>query len=266
MSDRKGSSQSAKSPLNPPPSVNALPPIERKSGKVIISGIGVERVSRLPKLTTTLPQQILDPRSEVLAMPGLVPLDIETLETTDKSASLDHLIFAGSKVARDKRIITKEGTNYVPLFLAAWMAQTSEQTLRNWIDKGVKFNRRPIQTYISPATSEIYISEPSLRSVAERFVKWPSKEPAGAVTLGETEDQTGFLGLPDAARMVGKSKRTMWLWATQGKAPTAKPLDVIQCTVSDHFYIRQKDIAHLQTLERPTGLKPGPKPRNSPHP
>jgi hypothetical protein len=189
-----------------------------------------------------------------------------TLDLQAESTNLGHLVSAGNKVARDKRIIAKDGVNYVPLFLAAWLAQTSETTLRSWIDRRTKFSRRPIQTYVSPATSELYVSEQSVKSMAERFVRWPSKEPTGPITLGETEDQTGFLGLPDAARIIGVSKRTMWLWATQGKSPTTKPLDVIQCTTSDHFYIRQRDIAHLQNLERPGGLKRGPKPRNSPHP
>jgi hypothetical protein len=171
---------------------------------------------------------------------------------------------AGSKVASDKRIITRDGKKYVPLSLAAWMAQTSETTLRSWIDKRVEFDGKQIQTYISPATSEIYVSQGSLENLSKRFVKWPSNQPAGPITIGETHDESGFLGLPDAAKLVGVSSRTMWLWATQGKAPIDLPLTVVKCLTSDHFYIKERDVRCLQKVERPSGLKRGPKPRLSP--
>jgi hypothetical protein len=183
------------------------------------------------------------------------------------SVSIDPLVQVGSKVARDKRIITREGTKWVPLSLAAWLAQTSETTLRSWIEKPTtKFDGKPIQAYVSTATSETYISHESLERMAKRFVKWPSGEPAGTITVGETQDESGYLGLPDAARIVGVSSRTMWLWATQGKAPTDQPLAIVKCLTSDHLYISEGDVHRLQKLERPTGLKRGPKPRKSPHP
>jgi len=190
----------------------------------------------------------------------------EALAQAAASAILTPLVQVGEKVARDKRVLLKDGVQYVPLALAAWLAQTSETTLRTWIDKKAKFDKKVIQTYISPATTEIYIGQESLAKIAERFVKHPSNDPAGPVTIGETKDSNGYLGLPDAARSLGISSRTMWLWATQGKAPIQKDLDVIKCTTSDHFYINERDVRLLQKLERPKGLRRGPKPRSVSHP
>jgi hypothetical protein len=172
---------------------------------------------------------------------------------------------AENSVARDKRIITRDGVNYVPLFLAAWLAQASETTLRGWIDQRAKFDGKVVRTYTSPATLETYVSEESVGRMAARFVTWPSNKPAGVVNIGETNDKSGYLGLPSAARAIGVSSRTMWLWATQGKSPIQKDLAVIRCTTSDHFYIRQSDVESLKLLHRPKGLKRGPKPRSLSH-
>ena len=49
-------------------------------------------------------------------------------------------------------------------------------------------------------------------------------------------------------RILGVSKRTMWLWATQGKAPTARPLNVIKCPISEHLYIHEEDVQRLRAL------------------
>jgi hypothetical protein len=161
----------------------------------------------------------------------------------------------------DKSIITRGGVRYVPLLLAAWIAQASESTVRNWIDERIKFGDRAIRTHVS-LTKGLYVSEDSVKRMAERFVRWPSGRPSGRIRLGETDDQSGFIGTPDAARIVGVSSRTMWLWASQGKAPTKKSLDVIKCTTSDHFYVREKDVFELNALVPRTGLQRGRRPKS----
>jgi hypothetical protein len=77
------------------------------------------------------------------------------------------------------------------------------------------------------------------------------------VTLGETKDQSGYIGIAKAARTLGVDHHTMWLWTAHGTAPTPKALDVIKCTASDQFYIREKEVAGLKQLIPRSGLRPG---------
>ncbi len=218
--------------------------------------------------------RVLEPHFTPL--PGL-PLDwglpssveqaatIRPLETTPSQANVPAHVTVGAALVQDKSIITRGGDRYLPLPLAAWTAQASESALRNWIDHRVKFGGRSLRTHIS-LTKGVYVSEESVQRIASRFVNWPSNEPAGPVTLGETDDQSGFLAMSDAARIVGVSSRTMWLWASQGKAPTDKSLDVIKCTTSDHFYIREKDVFELNALVPRSGLQRGRRPKVSVEP
>ena len=149
---------------------------------------------------------------------------------------------------------------YVPFAVAAAAAQTTEKSLRDWIKKKIKFDGRPILTHRLRSTGKLYVSEESIARVANRFIKWPSREPAGAVTIGEAENQSGFLPISEAAGILGISGRTMWLWTTQGKAPTDKPLDVIKCTTSEYFYVREKDVNALKALIPRSGLQRGRRP------
>lgn len=185
--------------------------------------------------------------------------DSAPLEKTLGPANIPAHVNIGAVLVPEKSIITRGGVRYLPLPLAAWNAQASESSLRNWIDNRVKFAGRIIKTHLS-ITKGVYVSEESVQRMSERFIKWPSREPAGQVTLGETDDQSGFLGTSDAARIVGVSSRTMWLWASQGKAPTAKCLDVIKCTTSDYFYIREKDVFELRAGVPRSGLQRGRRP------
>jgi hypothetical protein len=163
---------------------------------------------------------------------------------------------------RDKSIITRNGKPYLPLSLAAAKAQADESTVRKWITNRVKFGGRAIDTY-SSLTKDIYVSEDSATKMAQRFVIWPSGKPAGIVVLGETDDQSGFLGLMDTARILKVGHHTIWLWVTQEKAPTGKPLDVIKCTVSDRLYVREKDIAELKRMIPRSGLSRGRRAREA---
>jgi hypothetical protein len=77
-------------------------------------------------------------------------------------------------------------------------------------------------------------------------------------------DQNGYIGIAKGARAIGVDHHTMWLWTTQGKAPTDKPLDVIKCTASDQFYIRQSDLAELKKHIPRSGLRRGRRPQPAP--
>lgn len=156
------------------------------------------------------------------------------------------------EMVKDRRIITVEGVRQFPIPLAVWIAQTTDATLRRWIRKAVSFNGEPLQCYVSPLTGELYMSEKSVGQLENRFIKWPSKEPAGPVTIGETRDASGYLVLSDAAKLIGVGSMTLWGWASKDKAPTniREPLDLVKCTLSDQFYLREKQARELGESRR----------------
>ena len=165
-------------------------------------------------------------------------------------------------VIRPDGTIVRDGVHYRPLSSGAQQAQTHAATLLGWIKHDTKFDGQPLQSYYLAPADKYFISEESIRRVANRFIKLPSNEPAGPVTLGETKDRSGFLGLPDAREILGISNRTMYLWATQkGKAPVGKPLDIIKCTGSGHLYIREKDVYDLKKRVPRSGLQRGRRPQ-----
>lgn len=163
----------------------------------------------------------------------------------------------GAKMLEDDRIITKGGDRYFPLSLAANFAQAPRTTLLTWIKAKVKFEGRSLKTYDSPTARKMYLAEESVERLARRFVKLPSKEPAGEVVIGETDDQTGYVGIAKAARAIGVDHHTVWLWITKGNAPTERPLDVIKCSASDQLYIHEKDVAAIKELVPRSGLRRG---------
>jgi hypothetical protein len=124
--------------------------------------------------------------------------------------------------------------------------------MRRWIKNAVAFNGAPLRCYVSPLTGELYMSEPSVEQLEKRFIKWPSKEPAGPVTIGETRDASGYLVLSDAAKLIGVSSLTLWGWASKDKAPTniREPLDLVKCSLSDQFYLREKQARELGESRR----------------
>jgi DNA-binding transcriptional LysR family regulator len=167
---------------------------------------------------------------------------------TNQPSDPSHIACVGQKMVEDKSIITRKGRRFIPLSLAAPLVQTPKSTLTAWLKK--KIQGQAIQTYTSPRTGAVYISEESVQLISNRFIKWPSEDPSGPVTLGETDDETGYLTLPESMRVLGVSKRTIWLWAKEGKASEGTPLDVIQCTVSHYRYIREKDVLALKSVLR----------------
>ncbi len=152
---------------------------------------------------------------------------------------------------------THNGVRYFPLAVAAPVAQAPVSTLRDWMKKKTKFDGRPLQTYYFAPADLYMISAESIERAANRFIKWPSEEPAGPVTLGETPDQSGYIRLTDAAHTLGIGHHTIWRWTTKGTAPTDEPLDVIKDPASDQLYIRQRDVSALKKLIPREGLRAG---------
>jgi hypothetical protein len=157
----------------------------------------------------------------------------------------------------EAKSFTHDGERYYPLSLAAPVIQAARTTLVQWINKKTKFDGRPLQTYYFAPANRHFISEESINRAANRFIRWPSEEPAGPVTLGEKRDQSGYVGLSDAARTLGVDHHTIWRWTTKGTAPTDRPLDVIKDPASDQLYILQKDLALLKKLVPRSGLHAG---------
>lgn len=196
--------------------------------------------------------QLFQPKSAGVsppASPSIAPPEIRT----DERRMLDF----------DKSFI-HDGVRYFPLSVAAPVIQAPRSTLMHWINKKTKFDGRPLETYYFAPANQYFISEDAIKRATQRFVKWPSQEPAGKVTLGDTDDKSGYIGLTDAARTVGVDHHTMWRWATKGTAPTEKPLDVIKCPASDQFYIREKDVSVLKKHVPRSGLHAGRRAHSTP--
>jgi hypothetical protein len=172
----------------------------------------------------------------------------------------------GRVMIEDDRILEKQGIRYFPIGLAAEVGQVPRTTLNSWISAKVKFQGRALETYDSPTARKTFLTEDSVQRLAQRFVQLPSKKPAGVVVLGETKEGDGYIGIATAARTLGVDHHTMWLWTTQGKTPTDEPLDVIKCAASDMVYIKEKDIVRLKNIVPRSGLRRGPRRRESAQP
>ncbi len=157
----------------------------------------------------------------------------------------------------DEKVFIKDGVRYRPLPLAAQMAQAPRQTVLNWIKNKKTFQGQLLQSHYFAPLDSYFLSEESIQRMARRFIKWPSEQPAGLITIGETKDKSGFLPTSHAARIIGVSPRTVWLWAKEKKAPSDKALNVIKCTTSDHFYIQERDVHDLKKLVPRSGLQRG---------
>jgi hypothetical protein len=158
----------------------------------------------------------------------------------------------------------KGGLPYRPLSAAASSARTHRTTLLNWIKNKTPFAGRPLESYHLALANRYYVSEESIDRAANRFIKWQKGKPAGPagpVTIGETRDKTGYIGITKAAQTIGVDHHTIWLWTAHGTAPTEKPLDVIKDPASDQFYIRATEIAQLKKLIPRSGLKRGRRPQ-----
>jgi len=190
------------------------------------------------------------------------PIDIDTSKpaNVDVPGSENH-VERQMQDDDEQKVFVKDGVRYRTLSDAASLAKTHRRTLLTWIKNQTEFEGRPLKSYYLAPLDTHFISEESVQRVANRFVTWPSQEPIGPVTLGHTKDRSGFIGMSEAAEIVGVSRRTMWLWASQDKAPTDKPLDVIKCPASDYFYIRERDAYDLKKVVPRSGLHRGRRPQ-----
>jgi hypothetical protein len=214
-------------------------------------GVGYSQ-SRFDALLDEYKRRIHDILNAELS--GTLAQPSPTIEAPDTQTPVPRMV-------EDDRIITKEGIRYFPISLAAQESHVPRTTLVDWIKAKTKFNGQPLKIYNSPTAKKLYLSEESLERIANRFLKWPSHEPAGAVTVGETKDKSGYIGISKAARSVGVDHHTMWLWSAHGTAPTDRPLDIIKCTATEQFYIREKDILLLKKFIPRSGLRRGPRSR-----
>lgn len=207
-----------------------------------------------PRIECTIPeieQKIIDwVKAKFTSVPAPVSHSVEPAKK-----ALDHERQMQSE--HEEPVFVRDGVRYRPLAAAASLAQAHRTTLLRWIKDETKVEGQPLQTYYFAPLDTYFISEPSIQRLANRFLKWPSEEPAGAVTLDETKDKSGFLGMSEAADIVGVSRRTMWLWVSQAKAPMVKPLDAIKDPISEHFYIREKDVYELKKFIPKRGLQRG---------
>jgi hypothetical protein len=215
---------------------------------------------------STEPGCIVDFDGRTKRVKGFFGESLDIQETTADTAALHTEQGSAIMAGQDDRIITKDGVRYYPVSLAAQVVQAPRQTLLNWIKNNMLFDGEPLQTYDSPTAGKLFVNEESLKRVSNRFVRWPSNEPAGNVTIGHTPDQSGFLGMSAAAKIVGVTPRTMWVWVSQGAAPIEKPLDVIRCKTSNYFYVREKDISLIKSLIPPSGLHRGRRTQPTPQP
>ena len=161
----------------------------------------------------------------------------------------------------EDKVFVKDGVRYLPLSDAARIAKTPPQTMLSWIKNETEFDGQPLDSLYFKPLDSYFVGEDSIQKAANRFVKWPSNEPASDVVIGQTEDQTGYIGTSEAAKIVGVSSRTIWLWAKESKAPLDRPLDVIRCKTSDEVYILEKDVADLAKLIPKSGLQRGRRPQ-----
>jgi predicted DNA-binding protein (UPF0251 family) len=202
-----------------------------------------------------LPQPSL-PAEVVEIFPRTAPTSSPTIpppETTDREPGM---------AAEGELILMQNGVSYRPLLVAAQRVQASRRTVHEWVKNKTKFAGRELKTV--ERSNSCFIADESIERMANRFVKWHKGKPAGpagAVTIGATEDRSGYLSTIEAARVLGVSSRTPWVWANEdGKAPTGKQLDVVKCTTSKRYYIHERDVYEIKNQLPKTGLSRGRRP------
>ncbi|MBL8227340.1 MAG: hypothetical protein JNL98_02640 [Bryobacterales bacterium] len=155
-----------------------------------------------------------------------------------------------------KRIITVEGHRFYPVTLAAECAQVTEARMKLWVQRAVAFDGAKIKSYESPITRDLYIEEDSVNRLAKRFVKVPNGEHAADVVIGATDDQSGYIHVSEAARLVGIKQPAFWKWASRGEVPSLqKSLSIVKCPISDHMYVLEREVHELASIRKTVGLK-----------
>ena len=168
---------------------------------------------------------------------------------------------APEQMADDDKIITKQGTRYLPLAVAAQHAHVSRQTLNNWINAKVEFQGRPLDAYYSSSFGRWLLAEESIKRISNRFVFWPSGKPAHGV---RADDDGNYLSISQTARTLGVTPQTIHNWITNETVPQGAQLRVVKCTASGMFYVNRIDVAEVKTLIPRSGLRPGRRPQPQP--
>jgi hypothetical protein len=215
-------------------------------GKKGLQGIASDTKAHLAQLFRPKPASPQAPGSRTLQRP----------EPEDKERPM----------LESDRVFERDGVRYMPLSMAAPLAQAPPSTLLHWIKKQTKFEGRPLSSYHFAPANQYFLSEESVKRAADRFIDWRSQQPAGAVKIGHTDDQRGYIRLQEAADTIGVDHHTMWRWATKGTTPTESPLDVIKCPATDQFYIRESDVSELKKLVPRSGLRAGRRHHVTPRP
>ena len=154
-----------------------------------------------------------------------------------------------------------DGIRFFPVPVAARVGNATPSSIFNWIAKRTEFDGQPLDLmHFKPPINKWYLSEASIKRIANRFIKWPSEDLAYDVTIGKTPERTGYLTMSDAAAIIGASRNTVRQWCQQRTAPTDKQLDVIKCKVSGYVYIHQQDAELLAEIIARNGLQRGPRP------
>jgi hypothetical protein len=227
---------------------------------------GTLSLNRLQELGLAIRKQLQDWRQERSILPAPARAIEHPKPQPDDTGMIDQNAPQVSNLALElerrltQKITTIRGIRYFPLALAAALAQAPETTIRDWIKNKKKFGGKLIKTRASSAG--LSVSQDSIDRMARRFIKWPSQEPAGAVTIGRTEDLSGYMGFTDAARELGIERHTIWRWATKKTGFIDRTLNVIKDLASDQFYIGEKDVAELRAHVPRSGLRRGPRPQN----
>lgn len=156
------------------------------------------------------------------------------------------------------------GVKYQPLSRAAKQAQVPRQTLLNWIKNDKLFGGQVLQSCYLPQVGQFFLSEDSIQLVSHRFVKWPSRESPDPLQISPAADLTSYVSTTEAARTLGVSSRTAWLWASHGLGFANTMLDVIKCTTSDRLYIHKNSVAEMKKLIPRSGLSRGRPPESKP--
>lgn len=159
--------------------------------------------------------------------------------------------------------LIRNGIPYMPLPQAVRYTGVSRDTLLNWLKNKVLFDGEPIDAIYFKPTGNHFISKPSVERIGKRFVKWPSEEPAGNVTLGPAEQGTGYVPVSEAASIAGIPQETLRKWVRLGNAPLETPLVVVKDTASGHFYIRQESVRQLAKHVQKFGVLRGRRPQLS---
>jgi hypothetical protein len=159
----------------------------------------------------------------------------------------DSVAYKESNIPVSSRIVNINNEKFFPVEIAAIRAQVREITMAKWLRSAITFNGKPIRSMQTLTHKRLHIAEESLLALETRFIKVPSGEAAGRVSLGTTDNDTGYISIGHAAEHLPISRFKLNRWAADGCGGPNKEikLDVIRDPISEHYYIAEKSLATL---------------------